>query len=309
MREQDFQAKTWRDRNIAGPREFYFHYHTVFWFGAVQAMSNQPLRIEHSNPSGAPGGVRVMQISGKPWLQNSLLSALSERTLQRIEAKLDRVRLLPETQIVAPGEQPEFVYFPESGCISVLTCGDRGRMEHVGFYGYEGAGSVAVILGGFRCSFLEIVQFGGDSWRIAARDLEDAMSSSPELRSLLFSYVYVLMTQIADTALANGSLRIDQRLARWLLMIQDRLRTSSIVVTHQKLADLMGVRRSGVTDAIHILEENHLIRARRGLIDILHKDNLQTLAAGCYSRPEAAFERLVAPRLIHDHEEPERDSA
>jgi CRP-like cAMP-binding protein len=224
------------------------------------------------------------------------LSALSDPAFERIESKLNRVWLIPETQIATPGKQPEFVYFPESGGISVLTCGQGGRSGHVGFYGYEGAGSVAIVLGVPHCSFREVVQFGGNAQRIAARDLEDSLSSCPELRSLLLSYAHVLMTQIADTALANGSLRIDQRLARWLLMIQDRLRASTIAVTHQRLSDLLGVRRSGVTDAIHLLEENHLIRARRGMIDIVNKRNLQTLAAGSYGKAEAAYERLIVPR-------------
>jgi DNA-binding transcriptional MocR family regulator len=117
------------------------------------------------------------------------------------------------------------------------------------------------------------------------------------------------MTQIADTALANSSLRIDQRLARWILMIQDRLRTSSIAVTHQRLSDLLGVRRSGVTDAVHLLEESHMIRARRGMLDVLDRPQLKNLAAGCYGKPEAAHERLILGSSVNEPDAPDRDPA
>jgi CRP-like cAMP-binding protein len=250
-----------------------------------------------------------MRVTKKPSPQNSLLSGLSDPAFERLESKLTQVWLTAETRLATPGKRPEFVYFPESGGISVLTCGQDGRSVHIGFYGYEGVGSVAIVLGASHSSFLEVVQFGGNAQRIATRDLEEIMSSCPGLRSLLLSYAHVLMTQIGDTALANGSLRIDQRLARWLLMIQDRLRTSTLAVTHQRLSELLSVRRSGVTDAIHILEENNLIRARRGMIDILDKRNLRTLAAGCYGKAEAAYERLIMPPRIDEHGMPDQDPA
>ncbi|MGF1622733.1 MAG: Crp/Fnr family transcriptional regulator [Rhodomicrobiaceae bacterium] len=211
--------------------------------------------------------------------------------------------------MVKPGQPPEFVYFPESGAVSIAACAPGDRLGHVGVYGYEGAGSAAALLGVTHSHFLEVVQFAGYAQRIAVRDLHDEMSACPELRSLLHSYAHILMTQIADTALANGSFRIDQRLARWVLMIQDRLRTSSIAVTHQRLSDLLGVRRSGVTDAVHLLEESRVIRARRGMIDVIDKRALQKLAAGCYGKPESAYERLILPPQVHDHEVLDQDRA
>jgi CRP-like cAMP-binding protein len=250
-----------------------------------------------------------MRVLSKPSLRNALLSALSEEALRRIEFRLEQVWLVPETQLVTPGRPPEFVCFPESGAISIVACAPGGRREHVGFYGYEGAGSAAVMLGVAHSSFLEVVQFAGHTQRIAARDLEDAMAACPELRCLLLSYAHILMTQIADTALANSSLRIDQRLARWILMIQDRLRTSSIAVTHQRLSDLLGVRRSGVTDAVHLLEESHMIRARRGMLDVLDRPQLKNLAAGCYGKPEAAHERLILASSVNDPDALDPDPA
>lgn len=251
-----------------------------------------------------------MRVLSKPSPRNALLCALSQECFRRIEGRLEQVWLVPETQLVTPGRPPEFVCFPESGAISVGTCAPGGRRGHVGFYGYEGAGSAAAMLGGVAPSpFLEVVQFAGHAQRIPARDLEDAVSVCPELRSLLNSYAHILMTQIADTALANGSLRIDQRLARWILMIQDRLQTSGIPVTHQRLSDLLGVRRSGVTDAIHLLEENQLIRARRGMVDVLDKRKLQQLAAGCYGNPEAAHERLILRRPVNEPDAAGRNPA
>ena len=189
-------------------------------------------------------------------------------------------------------EQPDYVYFPENSIVAVVACDDHQRNCYVGFYGFEGFGSLAAVLGIPTSANQEIVQFGGFAYQIRTTEFRRLLSSLRVLRRLLLCYVHIFMMQLAGTALSSGT-RVEQRLARLLLMYQDRIRTSSIAVTHQRLSDILGVRRSGITEAVHALEGEKLIRAHRGLIDVLDRSRLVALTAGCYGKPEAEYRRLI----------------
>jgi CRP-like cAMP-binding protein len=226
-------------------------------------------------------------------VRNTLLSSLSPADLSQILPMFNRVWLEQESLLLAVEDPLDYAYFPESSIVSVITRGDNHRGCYVGLYGFEGFGGLGAALGVPTSPNSEVVQFGGFAYRISGVDLRQAMISLPEFGRLVRCFIHVFMMQVAYTAFSNGSTRVDQRLARWLLMYQDRIRASTLAITHQRLSNMLGVRRSGVTEAVHLLEGDRLIRAQRGLIDILDRRRLENLTDGCYGRPEAEYRRLI----------------
>jgi len=222
-----------------------------------------------------------------------LLSGLKERTHEEIAVHLSEAWLTPDEPISSFDQQVDHVYFPKSGLVAVAMNGDGGRLSFVGLYGSEGAGPTAALFGAPTALSLDIVQFAGIAQCMPIRDFRQAMSDLPDFRERMLHYAHVFMMQISFTAFANGSARVEQRVARWLLMLQDRMGVSTLAITHQRLADLVGVRRSGVTDALHDLEGRHMIRARRGVIDIVDRDQLKKTTRGSYGVPEAEYRRLL----------------
>jgi CRP-like cAMP-binding protein len=167
------------------------------------------------------------------------------------------------------------------------------RIE-IGMVGYEGMSGLGIVLGDERSPNQTIVQAAGSAMRISAQSLREAMSASQTLSSILLRYSHVFMIQCGQTALANGRGRLDERLARWLLMWDDRIRPQNLTVTHEFLALLLGVRRTRVTDTMHDLEGRHLIRSGRGQVQILDRDGLKLAANGFYGIAEAEYERALA---------------
>jgi CRP-like cAMP-binding protein len=165
---------------------------------------------------------------------------------------------------------------------------EDGRVGHVGMTG------LGVVLGGDRSLNEALMQSTGSAWRIDTPELRKAMAASPTLTATLFRYVHVFFAQASQTALANGRGKLDERLARWLLMWHDRLHDDNLTITHEFLAFLLGVRRQGVTVAQHDLEGRGLIRSTRSLVRILDRHGLQQAANGFYGAPEAEYDRAIA---------------
>lgn len=141
------------------------------------------------------------------------------------------------------------------------------------------------------------MQLGGEGQRIASGSLRDAMEASASLRLLLLRYIEFLLTQTAHTVLANTEARLEERLCRWLLMCHDRIDGNILPLTHDFLATMLGVRRAGVTMAIHVLEDRGLIRAERGSIEIHDREGLEIGAGGTYGVAEAEYRRLIGVNL------------
>ncbi|WP_228445664.1 Crp/Fnr family transcriptional regulator [Terricaulis silvestris] len=137
------------------------------------------------------------------------------------------------------------------------------------------------------------VQLAGRAVRITSDDLREVLSQSTAFRQLAQRFVQVFMAQVAQTALANGRAKIEERLARWLLMAQDRLDDSNLTLTHEFIALMLGVRRPGVTDALNDLEGKGLIRSSRGALRIIDRHGLEATAGGIYGVPEAEYKRLI----------------
>ena len=226
-------------------------------------------------------------------VRNRLLSALPIPDLDRLKRVLEPVELEPRQILESPGDPISHVYFVQSGLVSVVGTTQPDHRIEVGMVGHEGMTGLGVVLGDDRSANETLVQSAGVALRIGAASLRQAMLESPPLTALLLRYAHIFLLQGQQTALANGRGKLDERLARWLLMWHDRVGGDELVITHEFLALLLGVRRQGVTEALHALEGRGLIRASRSLIKIVDRDGLHISANGFYGIPEAEYERSI----------------
>jgi CRP-like cAMP-binding protein len=231
-----------------------------------------------------------------PAYRNRLLSALPPADLELLRPNLEAVTLDLHRDLEKPNGQIGHVYFFEDGIASVVIIGPEGRSIEVGLIGSEGMSGVTVLLGNHRSPTATYMQVAGHGHRIRAADLRRAMKASVSLQQLLLKFAQAFMIQMAHTAACHGTARLDERLARWILMAQDRLGHAKVPVTHEFLALMLGVRRPRVTDALHILEGDGLIRASRGQIIVLDRRAIEKRAKHCYGIPEAEYRRLFGER-------------
>lgn len=228
-----------------------------------------------------------------PSLKNGLLARLPEDDISALAPLLQPATLKQREVLFEPFRPIEHLHFFETGLSSEIAGGTGSEHIEVGCTGHEGVSGVPLILGVESTPHLSVMQVGGFAYRMRSSELRRAMDMSPSLRRLLLQYAHVFMIQLAATALADGRYRIEERLARWLLMCQDRV-AGSLPLTHEFLALMLGVRRPSVTDALHVLERRHLIKAERGLIVVRDRAGLVELAGGSYGLPEAEYRRIIA---------------
>ena len=248
-----------------------------------------PRRSTNASATPLPPGAQA-------WRANRLLAILSNADRSLLAEGTEEVSLDTWQILEAPGRNIGHVYFPTRGLVSVVGTNLDGERIEVGMAGYEGMTGLAIVLGHDCSSNETVVQAAGDALRIASPILRRALKASQSLRTTLLRYAHAFMMQASQTALANGRARLNQRLARWLLMWHDRLRTPHLTVTHEFLAILLGVRRQGVTVALHELEGQGLIKGTRNLITILDRAGLLGLAGSFYGIPEAEYEILIRRR-------------
>jgi CRP-like cAMP-binding protein len=195
--------------------------------------------------------------------RNGLLARLSPEDLSRLEPHLERVPLLVGTRPVEPNTPIEDVYFLEAGIASVVSTTPQGRRIEVGIVGQEGLTGLPILLGVDRTPHECFIQTPGSALRIRADDLRRAMAARPSLHQHLLRFVQAFMIQMGQTALANGSHTLEQRLARWLLMCHDRVDGDDLSTTHEFLSLMLGVRRAGVTQTLQALEDRGLTSTKR----------------------------------------------
>lgn len=206
---------------------------------------------------------------------------------------LERLKLDINTTIVPANKPIEHAYFLCSGIVSMVASRSDAKSIEVGIYGRDGMGGFPLLLGSEQSPHHQYIQLAGAGHRIETAAFLSVVRQSESLSRLLLRYVHTFITQTANTALANASSHIDERLARWLLMCHDRIDGDTIPLTHKFLSMMLGVRRSGVTDTLHILEGRHLVRAKRGEINIIDRAKLERLAGASYGLPEAEYKRLI----------------
>jgi CRP-like cAMP-binding protein len=219
------------------------------------------------------------------------LSHLSSADFALLEPNLTRVDLPLRKRLEAPRRSIDHVYFPESGFVSVVADGGVGRIE-VGLIGREGMTGLAVVMGTDRTPNETFVQNAGEGSKIASASLRRAIGQSRSLHHCFLLYAHTFLLQATHTARANARSKLEERLARWLLMAHDRLEQDELVITHEFLSLMLGARRPGVTVGLNLLEKSGLIQNHRGVISIIDRTGLKRAANGAYGVPEAEFDRL-----------------
>jgi CRP-like cAMP-binding protein len=192
----------------------------------------------------------------------------------------------------ARGRRIEQIYFLDSGLASIVASGGTNHSIEIGIVGREGMTGLSVVMAAERSPHETFMQSAGAGWRIAAADLRAAMEQSPTLRDRLLQYCHTLTVQMGFTALSNGRYKLEERLARWLLMAQDRSDGDDIALTHEFLAVMLGTRRPGITTALNEFEKNDIIESRRGVVTVRDRTALEETANGSYGAAEAEYTRL-----------------
>lgn len=225
-----------------------------------------------------------------------------ENLLIHILPLQDRLNLLAICKPVAldiskilcePGTLTRYVYFPTEGFISLVARTDDGPGVEVGMVGREGMLGAQLVLGVVTAPLRALVQGQGMALRASTSAFRSELASSEALQRCLDRYLYVLMAQMATSAACLRSHAITPRLARWLLMTQDRAGSNSFHVTHEFLSYMLGVRREGVTNAAGALQQNGLIEYRRGNIKILDRSGLKNEACGCYAIDRQIYTKVM----------------
>jgi CRP-like cAMP-binding protein len=228
-----------------------------------------------------------------PHIRNRLLAALSASELERLRPHLDPVSLPLRQVLITAGEPIPYAYFPEVGVGSLQARLESGHLSEVGLMGRDGMVGTPIILRAEITPTDCVIQVPGSGWRIRAAALCEAMEQSPTLNVLLLRYVHAFHNQVAQTAACNGHHHLEERLARWLLMVHDRVDGDELPLTQEFLSTMLGVRRAGVTVAAHTLQEAGLIRYQRGLITILDRAALEAAACECYAIMRQQFEQML----------------
>lgn len=237
---------------------------------------------------------------------NILLHTMAASDYRLLELDLERIELPVRLQLHEAGRKIDHVYFPEDGIVSIVAVTLDGKHCEIGLFGREGMSETATVMGTDHSPHEAYVQvIGISALKLRTTVLDAAMAKSGTLRLHLLKYVQSMMIQLSSSIAAAGQ-TIDQRLARWLLMCHDRVDGNKLVLTHEFISMMLGVRRSGVTEALINLSSHHLINTERGAITINDRPGLETLAAGGYGLAEAEYERLVGVALRRDPHDPQR---
>jgi CRP-like cAMP-binding protein len=224
--------------------------------------------------------------------RNQLLAAMSASDLALLQAHLKPIAMPVFKDMEQPNRPIDTVYFLETGIASVVAVQPDETKVEVGLIGREGMTGIAVVLGGNQSPHSTYIQVAGEGQRMPAKELRKAMDASGTLSSVLLRFVQVFMVQTAHTAIANARSRLDQRLARWILMAQDRTQNDMLPLTHEFLSLMLGVRRPGVTEALQTLKRRKLIDNRRNQIVVLDRQGIEQTAGNSYGVPEKEYRRL-----------------
>jgi CRP-like cAMP-binding protein len=224
---------------------------------------------------------------------NRLLAALPRKDRLHLIAGCEEVELALSDVLFEPGDVISHVHFPSAGLISLVTPIDRTTRLEVGLVGNEGMVGTPLVLGVATSPLRALVQGAGSSLRLEASRFRDELGRSPDLRLLLDRYLFVRMTQLAQAAGCTRFHLVEPRLARWLLMTQDRAHSNGFHVTHEFLAMVLGVRRVGITKAASSLQRQGLIRYSRGDIVIRDRPGLKAACCACYRADRDTYRRVL----------------
>ena len=223
---------------------------------------------------------------------NRLLAALSSAEMKRLRPQLEAVDMPLGRVVYESGLALEHLYFPSTGIVSLLYVMLDGSSAEIAVVGNEGAVGISLFMGGETTPSRAVVQSAGRAWRLPARLMHTEFDRGGSLQHLLLRYTQALITQMTQTAVCNRHHSVDQQLCRWLLLSLDRLEGDELVMTQELIANMLGVRREGVTAAAGKLQKAGVIDYRRGHIKVLDREKLESLSCECYRVVKRESDRL-----------------
>ncbi|WP_440590647.1 Crp/Fnr family transcriptional regulator [Rheinheimera fenheensis] len=243
--------------------------------------------------SGMSSPLSTSMTSKHTPVQNHLLNALPTDVQQRLFPHLDLVEMPLGKVLYESGDVMRYVYFPTDCIVSLLYVMENGSSAEISVVGYDGMVGVSLFMGGDSTTSRAIVQSAGFAYRMLGHRLKDEFNRHGQLLHILLRYSQALLTQMAQTAVCNRHHSIDQQLCRWLLLSLDRLKDNHLVMTQELIANMLGVRREGVTEAAGRLHKQGVIDYSRGHILVTNRAKLEQLSCECYAVVKAETDRLL----------------
>ena len=225
--------------------------------------------------------------------QNHLLAALPGMEFERLAPHLELAPMALGAMVYSPGEQLQHAYFPTTAIVSLLYVMENGASAEIAVVGNEGVVGISLFMGGGSTPSRAVVQSAGRGYRLNAQAIMVEFNQSGPVMRLLLRYTQALITQMAQTAVCNRHHSLDQQLCRWLLLSLDRLTGSELVMTQELIANMLGVRREGVTEGAMRLQQAGLIRYARGHITVLDRAGLEARTCECYAVVKKEYDRLL----------------
>jgi CRP-like cAMP-binding protein len=225
--------------------------------------------------------------------ENHLFAALPDAEWQRWLPQFERVEMPLGQVLYESGGILSHVYFPTTAIVSLLYVLENGASAEIAVVGNEGLVGISLFMGGDSTSSRAVVQSAGQGYRLQAQIIKDEFDKTGPVLHLLLRYTQALITQMAQTAVCNRHHSLDQQLCRWLLLSLDRLQGQELVMTQELIANMLGVRREGVTEGAMKLQQAGLIRYSRGHITVLDRAGLEKRSCECYSVVKKEYDRLL----------------
>src|SRR5450432_1791395 len=254
-------------------------------------------RVGKASSSPFTGRPRMAAPAGHSPRQNHLLDALPAGDYERIASHLELIPMKLGDVLYEPGIRLRHVYFPTTSIVSLLYVMEDGASAEIAIVGNEGLLGVSLFMGGETTPSRAVVQSAGYGFRLKAQALKTEFARFGPTLHLLLRYTQALITQMAQTAVCNRHHSVDQQLCRWLLLSLDRLASDELIMTQELIANMLGVRREGVTEAAGKLQTTGLIRYRRGTITVLDRAGLEARVCECYQVVRKEFNRLLPYRI------------
>jgi len=224
---------------------------------------------------------------------NRLLAALPAAEYGRLHRRLEPVSMPIGDVVYESGSRLDYVYFPTTSIVSLLYVMEDGASAEIAMVGNEGLVGIALFMGGETTPSRAVVQSAGSAYRLPGHAMKEEFVRGGAMQHLLLRYTQALLTQMAQTAVCNRHHSVDQQLCRWLLLSLDRLPANKLIVTQEQIANMLGVRREGVTEAAGKLQSAGLIKYSRGRITVLDRPGLEALVCECYGVVKKEFDRLL----------------
>jgi CRP-like cAMP-binding protein len=225
--------------------------------------------------------------------KNHLLSELPEDSFERILPHLQAVKLPLGKVLYESGDMLDYVYFPTTAIVSLLYVMENGSTAEIGVVGNDGILGIALFMGGNTTPNRAIIQSAGIGYKMKAKDLMDEFTRGGKFHDMLLRYTQALITQISQTAVCNRLHSVEEQLCRWLLLSHDRLESDKLVMTHDLISNMLGVRREGITMAARKLVKRNLINNVRGTMTIIDRAGLEQACCECYEVVNTEYNRLL----------------